>query len=229
MPPTENNQIPPADPAPTPSSPPKTPPNVPLDKNGYRRLGHSTLYFLLIKYGFPAIILFLIELVLLGAAAGGNVLPPFSEWVSSSLIVGSIVRFAAGTVPALILISLLVAAIMAYGWYWSFRYRLGDNDLSFEKGLISIQEISVPFRQIQNVDIEQSVLYRIFDLADLVILTAGHEDPEHLGKSESEIIMPALNEDEARGLQEYLLDRANVVHAVSVAASSEPPVPPPLN
>src|ERR1035437_5602971 len=198
------------------------------DKNGYYRLGHTTLYYLLFKYGFPSIILFFLELILLGAAAGGNNLPPFSEWVSSYVTFAQVIRAAAGIVPVLILLSVAFVMVMAYGYYWSFRYKLDDNDLAFEKGLIGRQEISIPFRQIQNVDIEQSFIYRIFNLADLVILTAGHEDPDHIMKDESEIIMPAINDKEARQLQHYLLDRANVQKAVNVSPSSEPAVPLPL-
>jgi uncharacterized membrane protein YdbT with pleckstrin-like domain len=215
MPPKQNN----------PSTP--QPKNAP-DQHGYYRLGKTTLYYLLFKYGFPAIILFFIELVLLGAAVGGNGLPPFSEWVSTYATFATVVRSAASIVPPLIFAAIAFAMVMAYGYYWSFRYKLDDNDLAFEKGLIGREEISIPFRQIQNVDIEQSFIYRIFNLADLVILTAGHEDPAHIMKDESEIIMPALNDWDARALQHYLLERANVQRAINVSPSSEPPIPPPL-
>jgi len=215
MPPNQNNAS-----APRPAHAP--------DKNGYYRLGHTTLYYLLFKYGFPAIVLFFIELVLVGAASGGNVLPPFSEWVSTYSTFADIVRVAVGLVPPLIFIAIAFGVIMAYVWYYSFRYKLDDNDLAFEKGLVGREEISIPFRQIQNVDIEQSFIYRIFSLADLVILTAGHEDQSHITKDESEIIMPALNEGEARRLQHYLLERANVQRAINVNPSAEPAVPPPL-
>jgi uncharacterized membrane protein YdbT with pleckstrin-like domain len=199
------------------------------DKDGYYRLGHTTLYYLLFKYGFSAIILFILELILLGTAVGGNTLPPFSEWVSTSTALAQIIHLAAEILPLFILLAIVFALIMAYGWYLSFRYKLEDNDLSFEKGLLSRQEISVPFHQIQNVDIEQSILYRIFGLADLIILTAGHEDPEHAIKDETEITMPALNAKEARQLQRYLLDRSNVQRVVTNNASIEPAVPPPLD
>jgi len=198
------------------------------DKEGYYRLGHTTLYFLLIKYGAPAIILAFAELILIGAAAGGNNLPPFSQWVSASPELGTAVRLLAGVVPGLVIIAVLIALAMALGYYYSFRYKLEDNDLSFERGLIGIQEISIPFRQIQNVDVEQSAVYRIFNIADLVILTAGHEDPMHSMDNETEIIMPALNAGAARDLKRYLLDRANVQRAVNVIPNTEPPEPPPL-
>ena len=199
------------------------------DKDGYYRLGHTTLYYLLLKNGFAAIIFFFIELILLGAASGGNTLPPFSNWVSANAVFAQAVRMAAGIVPFIILLAVVFALIMSYGWYLSFRYKLEDNDLSFEKGLLSIQEISVPFHQIQNVDIEQSIFYRIFNLADLVILTAGHEDPGHGIKDESEIVMPALNVKEARRLQQYLLDRSNVQRVVAENPAIEPAMPSPLD
>ena len=199
------------------------------DKRGYYRLGRTTFYFMLLKYISPAIFLCLIELLLLGAAAGRNVLPPFSEWFLIYPAFANAIRIAAFIVPPLIFAAGAFAIVIAYAWYYSFRYKIGDNDISFEKGLISRQEISVPFHQIQNADIEQSILYRIFNLADLVILTAGREDPERATQNESEIVMPALNADEARRLHEYLLDRANVQKIVSVDPLIEPTTPGPLH
>jgi uncharacterized membrane protein YdbT with pleckstrin-like domain len=228
MPPLELEQNQAKDAAQSATDQPAIHPSKKPDKDGYYRLGHTTLYYLLFKYGFPSVILFLVELIFLGAAAGGNVLPPFSEWVSANTTVAAIVRIVAGILPIAILIAIVVALVLAYGWYYSFRYKIEDNDISFENGLIDIQEISVPFRQIQNVDIEQSVLYRIFSLANLVILTAGHEDPMHGKKNESEILMQALNVQEARRLQQYLLDRANVQKVVTVSPSIEPVEPPPF-
>jgi uncharacterized membrane protein YdbT with pleckstrin-like domain len=208
--------------------PPQKPEQKKPDKEGYYRLGRTTLYYLLFKYGITAMALFIVELILLGAKAGGNNLPPFSEWVSADSTASVIVGWAAAVNPILIILAALVAAFMAYGWYWSFRYKIEDNDLSFEKGIVGIQEISVPFHQIQNVDIEQTIIYRFFSLADLVILTGGHEDPEHMKKDESEIIMPAINIQEARRLQQYLLDRANVQRVV-MDPVAEPSTPPPLS
>ena len=235
MPPNQNNANPGTTPntSPDPAAPSNAPIGVPLhanrpDKNGYYRLGRTTLYYLLLKYSLPAIGLILIELILLGTAGGGNTLPPISEWASSSAVFAQAIQIAVILVPPLIFGAAAFAFVIAYFWYISFRYKLEDNDLAFEKGLISRQEISIPFRQIQNADIEQSVIYRIFNLADLVILTAGHEDPERATENETEIVMPALNLEEARRLQEYLLDRANVQKIVAVSASTEPTVPPPL-
>ncbi|MDR3558526.1 MAG: PH domain-containing protein [Candidatus Pacebacteria bacterium] len=228
MPPNQNNASPTQQP--TSQTPIQSMNRAPApDEHGYYRLGHTTLYYMLFKYGFPAILLFLIELVLLGAATGGNALPPFSEWVSQSMTFAEAVRTSAMILPPLILFIIAFAVVMAYAWYYSFKYKIGDNDISFEKGLIARQEISVPFHQIQNVDIEQSVLYRIFDLADLVILTAGHEDPERATENESEIVMPALNAGEARRLHEYLLDKSNVQKVVEVSATTEPAMPAPLD
>ena len=51
-------QTPSTIPQPTPQTIPKFT-KMTSDKNGYYRLGRTTLYYMLFKYGFPAIILFL--------------------------------------------------------------------------------------------------------------------------------------------------------------------------
>ena len=180
------------------------------DKNGYYHLGHTTLYYLILEYGFPAMILFFIEVLLLGAAAGGNILPPFSEMVTSNTTVASAVREAINIVPVFAFIALTIALIMAFGSYFSFRYKIEENYLSFLEGIFNRRKISIPFFQIQNVDIEQNIVHHILGLARLVILTTGHQDPKHSKTEESEISIPALNIGEGLRLQKYLLDHSNI-------------------
>ncbi len=70
-------------------------------------------------------------------------------------------------------------------------------------------ETSIPYRQIQNIDIQRDLAYQAFNLSRLVILTAGHDD-EKPGDDQSEGILPALDKDLAEWLQTELLTRANV-------------------
>ncbi len=50
--------------------------------------------------------------------------------------------------------------------------------LKLRRGVFSQKEISLPYRQIQDIDIARTVAHRIFGVSRLVMITAGHESPE---------------------------------------------------
>ncbi|MGZ8998484.1 MAG: PH domain-containing protein, partial [Allosphingosinicella sp.] len=82
---------------------------------------------------------------------------------------------------------LLVGAVLAVGmallnWLaWSrFRYGVGESDIVIEKGILSRTRRSIPFDRIQDVDIEQRLLPRLFGLARVRIETGGSGQDEGL-------------------------------------------------
>jgi len=192
------------------------------DKNGYYRLGRTTLYFYFFKYGLLAIALFMLEMLVLGALSGGKNLPPFSEMLSTNSAAITVAQEVASILPLLIFLAAASAIVMGYVSYWSFRYKIEYNYLSFVKGIINLHKISVPFRQIQNVDIDQSLVYRFFGLVSLIVLTVGNEDVDQHTKDErNEIIIPPLNAVEGLHLQQHLLDRSNVQRIVTQDPADE--------
>jgi len=80
---------------------------------------------------------------------------------------------------------LLVGVAIALGlalvnWLaWSrFRYGVGDGDIVIEKGILSRTRRSIPFDRVQDVDIEQRLLARLFGLARVRIETGGSGQDE---------------------------------------------------
>ena len=135
---------------------------------------------------------------IIGALISEGSMPPFSEIVfSNSMLQG-------------VLYTIARAGIIAYIAYRSFYYKIEYNYFSFVKGYINRKKVSIPFRQIQNVDIEQCLMYRICGVVSVVIMTAGHMDPQHRLKETSEIILPPFSVREGRLLQEFLLSQSNI-------------------
>jgi putative membrane protein len=62
--------------------------------------------------------------------------------------------------------------------YWSFRYRLGDEELVIREGLLTRNERHVPYHRIQNVDLVQNPLHRLLGVAEVRLETAGGQKPE---------------------------------------------------
>ena len=173
----------------------------------YRKLGSKAFYIITLKKSTAAIVFLAIEIIFLAIQASGV--------LQSNPQISGLLAVAEFAVFIIFLVALIVGLLVGYLSYGAFRYRVDENDFSVERGIVSNQETSTPFRQIQNVDIEQSAMYRMMGVCDLVILTAGHEDKEYAGKNESEIVLPSLDITVAHELQTYLLERANVQEVVA--------------
>lgn len=179
------------------------------DNEGYYRFGRRTLLYLLLRDCLLAIIFFIGEVMLIAAAAGGNNLPPFSEFVSANGTFEIIVRELETIVPFFVVIAGLLGLITAYAAYRSFRYKIENNSLSLVSGIIGRRKVSLPFSQIQNVDLEQHLAHRIFGLVNVVIMTRGHSDPKHTKIENNEVIIPSISMEEGEKLHGFLLDHLN--------------------
>jgi uncharacterized membrane protein YdbT with pleckstrin-like domain len=182
--------------------PPTTTTNPTTTDTSYRKLGHKAFYILTLKKSTVAICFLILEIVLLIVQSSGV--------LHSNPQMNSLLSGAEFIVFLIFLVALIAGLLAGYFSYIAFRYRVDTNGFLTERGITSKQETSLPFRQIQNVDIEQSMIYRMMGVCDLVILTAGHEDKEDASKNESEIVLPALDIAVAHDLRTYLLERANV-------------------
>ncbi|MFB6254404.1 MAG: PH domain-containing protein [Halobacteriaceae archaeon] len=88
-----------------------------------------------------------------------------------------------------------------YGYlrYAVFRYTLGESNLTVKSGVFHRQEREIPLRRIQNVDIKQKFIPRLFGVAEVRFETAGG------GQTEATLQLVAY--DEAKRLQRKIRDR----------------------
>lgn len=112
---------------------------------------------------------------------------------------------------------MLLAAVfliftLFYVWleYRNFRFMISVNAFKVKKGIIQKEEIAIPYRQIQSVNIKRTIFDQIFRVSKLIILTAGEEDKEEKIKGESEAILPVIDKKLALKIQEELLKRTNI-------------------
>lgn len=96
------------------------------------------------------------------------------------------------------------AALTAWSLYWPavrYRhasYRVGERGLWIRRGVIWRSEISVPRSRIQHTDVSQGPLQRRFDLATLVLHTAG---TQHAAVS-----LGGLSHSAALAIRDYLIE-----------------------
>ncbi|MDG2221849.1 MAG: PH domain-containing protein [Rubripirellula sp.] len=62
--------------------------------------------------------------------------------------------------------------------FFTLTYRMADHELIIRSGLLSRRERRIPFDRVQEVEIRQSFLHRLFRLAKVTISTAGSDTQE---------------------------------------------------
>ncbi|WP_436343621.1 PH domain-containing protein [Natronorubrum sp. FCH18a] len=84
---------------------------------------------------------------------------------------------------------------LGYGiaYYYRFTYELTTETVDVASGVVSRQVREIPYRRIQNVDVRQDLLHRLFGVAVVSIETAGGGD--------TEATLNFVTDDEARRLQ----------------------------
>lgn len=76
------------------------------------------------------------------------------------------------------LIGVGVLALASVWQYFTYRYRIGSDRLVIRSGLLHRSLRQIPFARIHNVALHQSLLHRIFGVAEVRLESAGGEKPE---------------------------------------------------
>ena len=133
------------------------------------------------------------------------------------------IGFIAGYIFLGILVYAGVVSLSAWYDYTYHEFKLDEYALVIRSGIVNRREISIPYRQIQNVDMNSSYGERMFGVAELFVLTSGNEDRGAEGKDEeSSAIFPLVDHDYAAELQRELLKRANVEEVTAAPVDPAP-------
>jgi putative membrane protein len=100
------------------------------------------------------------------------------------------------SVGGMVLLGIVVAVVYEVAYYERFRYELTGDTFDVASGVLARRDREVPLRRIQNVDVRQPVLSRLFGLAAVHIETAGG--------GQTEVSLQYVDEEEARRLRRQL-------------------------
>lgn len=114
---------------------------------------------------------------------------------------------------AAVVLLLLGTAILRY---WFFRFTVDDEGLSIRQGVFSKTHLEIQFDRVQGVDVERSLVDRLFDLATVTFDTAGSEARE--GQ------LPAIRRTFADTLRQRIEQRGRPVERPPDAADRVPPL-----
>lgn len=95
--------------------------------------------------------------------------------------------------------------LIAWLRYITFNFMMGEHGLKILRGIFNKHEVTIPYRQIQNINIRRSIWDRFFRASHLIVLTAGVEARQ----AESEGAFPVLDKFLAEEIQHELLKRAH--------------------
>lgn len=93
--------------------------------------------------------------------------------------------------------------LIAVAHWWAFRFRLEQDDLVIDSGIFARRRRVIPLARVQNIDLEQNLLERLFGVAELRLETAS-------GGKDTEASLQVLALDEAQELQAELMRRRGV-------------------
>ena len=80
--------------------------------------------------------------------------------------------------------------------YWKFDVR--ESEVYLERGILTRIKTTAPFSRIQHLDVQQSLMERMFKLSKLVLYTAGTRG--------ADVIIPGLPIEYAEELRDHLKD-----------------------
>jgi putative membrane protein len=76
------------------------------------------------------------------------------------------------------LVGVGVLALVSVAQYFTYRYRIGAEGLSIRSGLFQRTVRHIPFTRLHDVSLQQSLLHRLFGVAEVRLESAGGARPE---------------------------------------------------
>ncbi|MBU8788069.1 MULTISPECIES: PH domain-containing protein [Bacillus] len=114
------------------------------------------------------------------------------------------VTIIASAAVGLIFIFLVASSIIKWR---KFTYRIEEDELRVEEGLITKKKRYIPIERIQTVNTSAGIIQQIFRLVKLQVETAG-------GGKEAEVILSAISQTEAENIKQALFERKQEINAV---------------
>jgi uncharacterized membrane protein YdbT with pleckstrin-like domain len=193
-------------------------------------LGTKTLRFLLLRNSIGGLLLLVISIALFIGSGSLERLLPFNAAGVSADTSAAIIHTLTSIFLFASLAVLLIIAAVTWVSYANTTFLLNEYALAIRKGFMNKREILIPYRQIQDVDLNRTLFHRMLGVSNLVILTAGNDDKSPTEESarkteESEGVFNLLDADLAEKLQAELMKRASVQMVSEVGPHPGAPLP----
>lgn len=180
----------------------------PVDQQGYQTFGKKVFWLFFLEASPIAFVVLLISIILFVLSFQSFLTDTFLGNIQNYVLEATFITF------IITLLIFLGALLFAWLTFTNYLFSMSDDSFKIKRGILSKTENAIPYRQIQNVDIERSLLFQMLGLSRLIILTAGHEDVAPKGSDEAEGIISAIDQKLGEWMQTELLKRADVQKVV---------------
>ncbi len=190
---------------------------MPLELNKKYTFGRRTFWFLFLKNGKTAtlaVIALISAIYFLQVGESSLIAEHFlashfdgiitttmlTQWLL--LIIGAVIIF---------------ISVVMYEHHAQHKFMLDNHSFHIRRGILMVKEKLIPYRHIQNVDLEQPYHYRLFGVVRLNITTARvdtfeTESEKQKGKkSDHQHLIPLMDKKIAKELSHFLVTRGNMV------------------
>jgi uncharacterized membrane protein YdbT with pleckstrin-like domain len=164
---------------------------LPLGREQY--LGYKAFFLLALRRVAAGIVLFILV----------SFITVFSHYLLNGLIDlitnAGVSKIEAGNIASMILLYtiliifwlavliIFLGVLISYLEYINHTYTFNEFDIIMREGILDKKETSIPYRQIQDVNIDRSLVYQILGLSDLILRTAGTEEKNEHGMTDINI------------------------------------------
>jgi uncharacterized membrane protein YdbT with pleckstrin-like domain len=189
---------------------------MPLELNKKYTFGKRTFWFLFLRNGKIAT---LIIIALVWSAFAINI---GSTNIATQTFLAThfdgIITISMLTQWILLLVGAVIIflAIMMYEHHAQHKFMLDNHSFHIRRGILMVKEKVIPYRHIQNVDLEQPYHYRIFGVVRLNITTARVdtfvEENSKEKKHEKQNLIPLMDKKIAKELSHFLVSRGDMVN-----------------
>lgn len=177
--------------------------------DSYQHAGHKTFLVNLFHNSIPTVFIICvwISFIVLKIVGIENVVPSVNP-ADVAPILNIALNWALLGGFILIALSFTLAFLITAIDYFTFYFMLDDHGLCMKQGILNKQELSIPYRQIQDINIDRPLLYQMFGVCRLNILTAGQDSDYDNDPTEANF--PIIDKDMAYDLREQLLAHSNI-------------------
>ncbi len=173
-----------------------------------QRLGIRALVLYIVKGLLPGVILLFLTFIVLSLK--DTLINSFiNSGYAAPDVINKIVLFVIGGMYVLSTLILIFGLLINLIHYFTCIFGMDDYGFKMHRGLISRDEVTIPYHQIEDVDVDQSVIGRLLGVGKLIILTAGNENKDKHGE-ENEIVFSIIDISIAKSLQKILVERSSV-------------------
>jgi len=172
----------------------------------YQNLGTRAFWFFVIRRSQIFFILIFLTIALVIARnyfKDINFIAQYEDFFALAISAGLILSLA----------SVFIAVLIAWLEYSRYKIMLAEDCLKVTRGVLTREELALPYRRIVSVHIKQPLLYQIFGVSRLIIEIITDNDPNEPPEKFTDyddLVIPFINNDIAFAIQEELPKRANV-------------------